>query len=118
MKASGAVDIKIHIFLTWALSCQLQARPLFHREGAPRTHWIGDWVDPRAGLDELEKRKFFTLPGPELRPVCCPARSQSLYRLSCLVHEYLSFMAHSKGKLHMSICLSACNKPGTAQHIF
>jgi hypothetical protein len=24
-------------------------------------------VDPRAGLDEVEKRKFFTLPGLELR---------------------------------------------------
>jgi hypothetical protein len=31
-------------------------------------------VDPRAGLDSLEKRKFLTLPGLELRP----ARS-SLY---------------------------------------
>jgi hypothetical protein len=32
-------------------------------------------VDPRAGLDDLEKRKCFTLPGLELRPLCCPARS-------------------------------------------
>jgi hypothetical protein len=21
----------------------------------PGTHWIGDWVDPRAGLDDVEK---------------------------------------------------------------
>jgi hypothetical protein len=34
-------------------------------------------VDPRAGLDDLEKKKFLTLPGLEL-----PALSQSLYRLS------------------------------------
>jgi Rad3-related DNA helicase len=27
---------------------------------------IGGWVDPRAGLDEVEKRKFLTLPGLEL----------------------------------------------------
>jgi hypothetical protein len=26
-------------------------------------------VDLRAGLDDLEKRKFFTLPGFELRPL-------------------------------------------------
>jgi hypothetical protein len=34
----------------------------------PGTHWIRDWVDPRAGLDDLEKRKFLTLPGLQLRP--------------------------------------------------
>jgi hypothetical protein len=35
----------------------------------PGTHWIGGWVGPRAGLDDLEKRKFLTLPGLELRPL-------------------------------------------------
>jgi hypothetical protein len=35
-------------------------------------------VDLRAGLDDLEKRQFLTLPGLELRP----ARRSSLYRLS------------------------------------
>jgi hypothetical protein len=38
-------------------------------------------VGPRTGLDDVEKRKFLTLPGLELRPLCRPARSQSLYRL-------------------------------------
>jgi hypothetical protein len=38
-------------------------------------------VDPIAGLDEVEKRKFLTLPGLEPRPLDRPARSQSLYRL-------------------------------------
>jgi hypothetical protein len=38
-------------------------------------------VGPRAGLDDVEKRKFFTLLGLELRPLGRPARSQSLYRL-------------------------------------
>jgi hypothetical protein len=41
-------------------------RPLYPWERAPGTHWIGGWVDPRAGLDDVEKRKFFTLPGLEL----------------------------------------------------
>jgi hypothetical protein len=50
-------------------------------ERATGTHWIGGWVGPRAGLDAVEKRKFLTLPGLELRPLCRPARSQSLYRL-------------------------------------
>jgi hypothetical protein len=38
-------------------------------------------VNPTAGLDDFEKRKFLTLPGLELRPHNRPARSQSLYRL-------------------------------------
>jgi hypothetical protein len=35
----------------------------------------------RAGLDDVEKRKFLTLPGLKLRPLSHPARNQSLYRL-------------------------------------
>jgi hypothetical protein len=38
-------------------------------------------VDPRTGLDDVEKRIFLTLPGLELRTLGLPARSQSLYRL-------------------------------------
>jgi hypothetical protein len=49
--------------------------------GAPGTHWRGCWVGPRTGLHDVEKRKFLTLPGLELRPLGRPARSQSLYRL-------------------------------------
>jgi hypothetical protein len=40
-------------------------------------------VDPRAGLGDMEKRKFLILPGLELRPIGHAARSQSLYRLRC-----------------------------------
>jgi hypothetical protein len=50
-------------------------------ERDPGTHWIGGWVDPRAGLHDVEKRKFLTLPGLKLLPLGRPARSQSLYRL-------------------------------------
>jgi hypothetical protein len=50
-------------------------------EKAPGTHWIGGCVNPRAGLDDVGKRKFLTLPGLELRPFGRPAHSQSLYRL-------------------------------------
>jgi hypothetical protein len=35
-------------------------------------------VGPRAGLDDVEKRKFLTLPGIELRRLGRPARNQSL----------------------------------------
>jgi hypothetical protein len=38
-------------------------------------------VNPRSGLDDVERRKFLTLPGLELQPLGRPAHSQSLYRL-------------------------------------
>jgi hypothetical protein len=34
------------------------------RERAPGTHWIGGWLDPKAGLNDVEKKIFLTLPGP------------------------------------------------------
>jgi hypothetical protein len=43
-------------------------------ERAPGTHWIGGWVDLRAGLDDQEKKKFLTQPGLESRPLRRPAR--------------------------------------------
>jgi hypothetical protein len=64
MKAYGGVDVEIHIFLTSALAagewsasgpCRFTSE-----ERAPGTHWIGGWVGPGAGVDEVEKRKFLT----------------------------------------------------------
>jgi hypothetical protein len=46
------------------------------------THWIGGWVGPRTGLDDVERRKILSLPGLGLRPLGRPSRSQSLQRLS------------------------------------
>jgi hypothetical protein len=84
MKAYGGVDVQIHIFLTSAVAGgEWPASPLGRftpEEIAPGIHWIGSWVDPRAGLYDVEKT-FFILPGLELRPLSRPARSQSLYRL-------------------------------------
>jgi hypothetical protein len=51
-------------------------------ERDPGTNWIEGWVGPRAGMDNMEKRKFLTLPVLELRLLGRSARSQSLYRLS------------------------------------
>jgi hypothetical protein len=48
-------------------------------------------MDTRAGLDDLEKRKFSILPGLELRPLSRPARSQSLYRLRPVTGIALQF---------------------------
>jgi hypothetical protein len=49
-------------------------------DGVPGTHWIRGWEGLTASLDDMEKRKFLTLPGLKLRLLVRPARSQSLYR--------------------------------------
>jgi hypothetical protein len=79
------MDVQINIFLTsalvggeWSASRPYRLTP---GERARGTHWIGGWVGTRAGMDAVEKRKFLTLPGLELRPLGHPLHSQSLYRL-------------------------------------
>jgi hypothetical protein len=62
MKAYGGVDVCSHIFLTSALSGGewSVSRPYRFTPGetAPRSHWIGGWVDPRAGLEDMERIQF------------------------------------------------------------
>jgi hypothetical protein len=61
MKFCGGVYIEIHLFFTTELrvvggkwsasrSCRFTSG-----ERAPGTHWIGGWVDPRAGTDDMKK---------------------------------------------------------------
>jgi hypothetical protein len=87
MKAYGGVDEYIHIFLTSALARGewSASRPgsFILEEITPGTNCIGGWMEPRAGMDDVEKRKFLTL--PDLRPLGRPARSQSLYRLRLII---------------------------------
>jgi hypothetical protein len=72
MKACGGVVVYIHIFLTstliggeWSALCLGRFNL---GELAPGTHSIEGWVDPRDGVDDMEKRKFLTPYGLELRP--------------------------------------------------
>jgi hypothetical protein len=58
MKAYGRVEV----------SDQLHSPAALPRERAPCPHWIGGCVDPRAGMDRIEKRKLLPLPGLEIRP--------------------------------------------------
>jgi hypothetical protein len=84
-KRMGERMYRFTFFLTSALT---GGKWLSSRSGrfTPRernfgNHWIRGWVDPRSGLDDTEKCKFFTPPGIELQTLGRPARSQSLYRL-------------------------------------
>jgi hypothetical protein len=85
MKMCGGVDVYIHVFLNSALVGDewLASHPGSFTPGerAPVILWIGIWVGTKAGLDDVEKRKFLTLLGLELRPLGRQIPSQSLYRL-------------------------------------
>jgi hypothetical protein len=78
MKAYGAVDAQIHVFLTSTLvgGEWLASRPCRFTPGerATGTHRIGGRVGPKAGLDHMEKRKFLTLPEFEFRPLGSPTK--------------------------------------------
>jgi hypothetical protein len=72
------VEVQLHAFLTSALdggewSASRTGR-FIPRERAPSAHWIRGWLDPRAGLDAVERRK---IPSPcrDSNP-----RSSSSYR--------------------------------------
>jgi hypothetical protein len=60
MKAFGGVDVEIHVFFNSALAVGewSASRPgrFNTRERTPGTNFIGGWVDPRADLDDVEKR--------------------------------------------------------------
>jgi len=68
MKTYWGVEVQLHAFLTetlnggkWSASCPDCFTP---RKRAPSTHLIG-WVNPRASLGTVAKRK-----------IPCPARNQ------------------------------------------
>jgi hypothetical protein len=52
-------------------------QPLYPGEITPGTHWIGGWVGPTTGLDNM-KLKFLNLPGLKPQPLGRPTRSLSL----------------------------------------
>jgi hypothetical protein len=73
-------------------------------ERAPGTHWEGDWMGPRTGLDAVEKRKTFcpcrgSNPGR-------PANSLSLYRLVYPGSILLSVLSKRNGRnINIATCL-------------
>jgi hypothetical protein len=86
MKAYGGVGVENHVLLTSALDggewSALRPDRFTPGEEAPGTYWRGGWVGPKTGLDDVERRIYFTPPGLELRLLRVPACSQSPNRLS------------------------------------
>jgi hypothetical protein len=60
MKTYGVVHVWIYMSLTLALVGDewSDSRPgrFTTGEKAPSNHWIGGWVGPRTGLDDVEKK--------------------------------------------------------------
>jgi hypothetical protein len=63
-------------------------------------------VNPRVDLDDVEKLKFFTLPGLELRPFGRPTRSKSVYRLRYCCTYVCCSRVYKEDVLRMTICPS------------
>jgi hypothetical protein len=81
-------------------------RPLYFLGKRPQYQLIGRWVDSRAGMDELEKCKLFTLLGLKLRPLECAVRSQSLYRLRYRGSSLVSVLPLLSIRLTLALLLS------------
>jgi hypothetical protein len=72
-----------HVISTSALAGGLASNPgrFTAQERALSTFWKKRWMNLTAGLHAVEKRKFLTLPGLELRPLTHRGRNQSLFQL-------------------------------------
>jgi hypothetical protein len=71
----------LHLGTSWRWVVSFTPLPLYRRVRVPRYHWIGGWVGPGTGLEDVEMRKILLLTGLELRPLDRSACSQSLYQL-------------------------------------
>jgi hypothetical protein len=79
---SGCIDPHfLDLGTSWRWVIGFTPRPLNPRGNSSWYTFDRRLVDPRASLDDVEKRKFLNLPGLELRPLSRPACSQPLYRL-------------------------------------
>jgi hypothetical protein len=66
----------------WKRLVSFTSRPLYPWGNSPQYPFDRRLGGHRAGLDNVEKRKFLTLPQLELRHLGHSVRRQSLYRLS------------------------------------
>jgi hypothetical protein len=73
------MDVLIYVFLISALvggKCSASCPGSFTTtERVTGTHWTWSWVGPTASLEDVEKRKFLTLPRLKLWPVFQPRAS-------------------------------------------
>jgi hypothetical protein len=79
---TGCIDTYFLVLgTTWKWVVSFTTQPLYPEGNSPLYTLDRGLVDPRVGLDNVEKRKVLTLPWFELQPLGRPARTQSLWRL-------------------------------------
>jgi hypothetical protein len=107
---SGCIDPRLlELDTGWRWVVSFTPLPHYPRGKSFGTHWIGGWVDHRAGLDNMKKWKFLTLPVLELRPLGRPASSQSLNRLRYPGSWYLSMLLKMSTKCKIIIIVIYCH---------
>jgi hypothetical protein len=121
MKEYEGVAVLIYVFLTSKLvGGEWSAwRPGRFTIGGRATSnlWIGGEVGPRAGLDDVEKRKFLILPGLELRPLGRPTLRWSLYRLHRIVSRLYGDMPFlTEGLSHIVTHVQSGQKQDLTSH--
>jgi hypothetical protein len=90
---SGCIDPHfLHLDTSWRLVVCFTPQPFYPQGNIPGTHWIGGWVGPRAGLDDVGKRKFLILLELELRHLAHPAHSYTDYDISAIKYVVLDFI--------------------------
>jgi hypothetical protein len=71
MKEYWGVEVYLYAFFDlgtrWRSVVSFTPRPLYPRERAPVTHWIGGWVGPTAVQNGVVNRKILS-PLPEIEP--------------------------------------------------
>jgi hypothetical protein len=89
---SGGIAPRIlNLGTRWRWVVSFTPRPLYPRERAPGTDWIGGWVGPRAVLDAVVKRKIpsslreLNLRTPIVQPV---AQHYTDWAITALNREY------------------------------
>jgi hypothetical protein len=96
-------------FLISALDGGEWLRPCRFTQGwrTPDTHWIGGWVDPRAGLDTVEREESCTAGNQTqaIQPVPIPCELSRLFMymwsrlLFCCLPTHCLIMSSFKGRI-------------------
>jgi hypothetical protein len=79
--------------------------PVYPQSTAHRTHWIGGWVGPKAGLDARWRSNVLPLSGPEPRT---PATFQHLTNSELGTCRSVSYRKLTK-KTHHKFCWVLCS---------
>jgi hypothetical protein len=74
------------------VSGQLHATAALPRGKSPATHWTADRVGHRISLEDVEKRKFLTLPGLKLRLAQPVASRYTDYAIQTRISRHYKIM--------------------------